>query len=93
MYVRAASGPSGDAFGTGDDEEPEGQEAAAGRPGRPGLAMAGLGERLRGARALLDRPLTSYYLIVGITTLLLCLGLVMVLSTASVTDLTYGLSP
>ena len=96
MYVRAASGPSGDAFGTGNDEDPEGQEAADGRPGhpgRPGLAMAGLGERLRGARALLDRPLTSYYLIVGITTLLLCLGLVMVLSTASVTDLTYGLSP
>ena len=55
--------------------------------------MAGLGERVRAARVLLDRPLTSYYLIVGITTLLLWLGLVMVLSTASVTDLTYGESP
>ena len=42
---------------------------------------------------LLDRPLTSYYLIVGITMLLLGLGLVMVLSTASVTDLAYGESP
>ena len=42
------------------------------------------------ARALLDRPLTPYYLIVGITTLLLCLGLVMVLSTASVVDLSQG---
>src|SRR5215472_15456910 len=93
MYVRAVSGPGGDAFGTGDDEEPEGQEAVGGRLGRPGLAVAGLGERLRGARALLDRPLTSYYLLVGITTLLLGLGLVMVLSTASVTDLTNGLSP
>ncbi len=44
-------------------------------------------------RALLDRPLTSYYLVLGITTLLLGLGLVMVQSTASVLDLTAGLSP
>jgi cell division protein FtsW len=44
-------------------------------------------------RALLDRPLTSYYLVLGITTLLLGLGLVMVESTASVTDLIEGLSP
>jgi len=44
-------------------------------------------------RALLDRPLTSYYLVLGITTLLLGLGLVMVQSTASVADLAAGLSP
>ena len=44
-------------------------------------------------RALLDRPLTSYYLVLGITILLLGLGLVMVESTASVTDLIAGLSP
>jgi cell division protein FtsW len=44
-------------------------------------------------RGLLDRPLTSYYLVLGITTLLLGLGLVMVQSTASVVDLTAGLSP
>jgi len=54
---------------------------------------AGPGERLASWFALLDRPLTSYYLIVGISTLLLGLGLVMVLSTASVTDLMYGQSP
>ncbi len=48
---------------------------------------------MRAARALLDRPLTSYYLIAGITTLLLGLGLVMVLSTASVADLSAGESP
>jgi len=48
---------------------------------------------VRAARSLLDRPLTSYYLIAGITTLLLCLGLVMVLSTASVADLSQGESP
>ena len=44
-------------------------------------------------RALLDRPLTSYYLVLGITILLLGLGLVMVESTASVADLSEGLSP
>jgi cell division protein FtsW len=43
--------------------------------------------------ALLDRPLTSYYLILGITTLLLALGLVMVLSTSSVQNLGQGASP
>ena len=48
---------------------------------------------MRAARALLDRPLTSYYLIAGITTLLLCLGLVMVLSTGSVANLSQGQSP
>ncbi len=56
-------------------------------------ASPGAGEQVRAARALLDRPLTSYYLIAGITTLLLCLGLVMVLSTASVVDLSHGESP
>jgi cell division protein FtsW len=44
-------------------------------------------------RGLLDRPLTSYYLVLGITVLLLGLGLVMVQSTASVVDLSAGLSP
>src|SRR3984957_13114059 len=44
-------------------------------------------------RALLDRPLTSYYLVLGITILLLGLGLVMVQSTGSVADLAAGLSP
>jgi cell division protein FtsW len=43
--------------------------------------------------AMLDRPLTSYYLILGITTLLLALGLVMVLSTSSVLQLDQGGSP
>ncbi len=95
MYVRAVSGPSGDTFGTGEDEEPELLEPGyRGTPGDRALsAVAGFGERVRTARALLDRPLTSYYLIVGITILLLGLGLVMVLSTASVTDLAYGESP
>jgi cell division protein FtsW len=49
--------------------------------------------RIGAWRALLDRPLTSYYLVLGVTMLLLGLGLVMVESTASVTDLIAGLSP
>jgi cell division protein FtsW len=52
--------------------------------------FGGARERVRAARALLDGPLTSYYLIIGITTLLLCLGLMMVLSTGSVIDLSQG---
>jgi cell division protein FtsW len=58
-----------------------------------GSGLTEVGERVRAARALFDRPLTSYYLIAGITALLLCLGLVMVLSTASVADLTQSESP
>ncbi|HEY6279775.1 MAG TPA: putative peptidoglycan glycosyltransferase FtsW [Streptosporangiaceae bacterium] len=46
-----------------------------------------------GLLAALNRPLTSYYLILGITTLLLGLGLVMVLSTSSVAQLAQGASP
>ena len=36
--------------------------------------------------ALLDRPLASYYLVIGTTGLLLALGLVMVLSASSITS-------
>ena len=49
--------------------------------------------RIGAWRALLDRPLTSYYLVLGATMLLLGLGLVMVQSAASVADLSAGLSP
>jgi cell division protein FtsW len=90
MYVRTVGGPEGDALGTDEDEEPE--LAAAGTSAEVSPVSA-LGERVRAWRALLDRPLTSYYLLVGITTLLLSLGIVMVLSTGSVSDLTQGLSP
>jgi cell division protein FtsW len=65
-------------------------------PGRNRLGLPGLGtvrDRIGSWRALLDRPLTSYYLVLGITVLLLGLGLVMVQSTASVADLSAGLSP
>jgi cell division protein FtsW len=42
---------------------------------------------------MLDRPLTSYHLIIGTTGLLLALGLVMVLSTSSASQLSNGGSP
>jgi cell division protein FtsW len=64
------------------------------RLGLRGLGgLGGVRDRIGAWRALLDRPLTSYYLVLGITMLLLGLGLVMVQSTASVADLIAGLSP
>jgi len=49
--------------------------------------------RLLPKLAVLDRPLTSYHLIIGTTGLLLAIGLVMVLSTSSATQLSHGGSP
>jgi cell division protein FtsW len=92
MYVRTASSTAGGAHApeeTRDLAGPRGRETGE----EPEDALTGVRERVRAFRALLDRPLTPYYLIVGITTLLLCLGLVMVLSTGSVVDLSNGKSP
>jgi cell division protein FtsW len=87
---RSSAGPAG--FGVSADDN--------GLPGRhspdldsEALVLGGVRDRIGIWRALLDRPLTSYYLVLGLTTLLLGLGLVMVQSTASVADLTAGLSP
>jgi cell division protein FtsW len=93
MYVRVGSRPVQDAPEAEDDDTAGGHAAGPAAAGAVLGGLAGVGERVRAARALLDRPLTSYYLIAGITTLLLCLGLVMVLSTASWVDLTQGESP
>jgi cell division protein FtsW len=79
---RAATGPG---TAPGDDLDDRGASQVPAAAGLPGRASA--------LRELLARPLTPYYLIVGITTLLLALGLVMVLSTGSIQDLTHGLSP
>jgi cell division protein FtsW len=49
--------------------------------------------RVAAALASLDRPLTSYYLILGTSGLLLAVGLVMVLSTSSASQLDSGGSP
>ncbi|WP_234411182.1 putative lipid II flippase FtsW [Nocardioides terrigena] len=53
-------------------------------PGRPGLSgLPGL-RGLHALREALDRPLSSYYLLLGASTLLLTIGLMMVLSSSSV---------
>jgi cell division protein FtsW len=91
MYVRAVSRTVGGAHGpeeTRDPADPRGHEAAE----EPADALAGIRERVRAFRALVARPLTPYYMVAGITTLLLCLGLMMVLSTGSVADLSSGRS-
>jgi cell division protein FtsW len=49
--------------------------------------------RVTSGLRLLDRPLTSYYLVLGITVLLIALGLVMVLSTSSAQAIAQGGSP
>lgn len=59
---------------------------------RPSVEAAAAGWRASIKRAL-DKPLTSYHLVLGVTGLLLSLGLLMVLSASSVTSLNeYGSS-
>ena len=53
----------------------------------------GFREHLNAFRELLDRPLTSYYLILGCSALLLALGLMMVLSASSIEALQETGSP
>jgi cell division protein FtsW len=50
---------------------------------------SGLRGRASGAAGLLDRPLTSYYLVLGCSMLLLALGMVMVLSASSIRQYQY----
>ena len=69
---------------------------AAERTAADAPADSGHGSRwdpLTGALSLLDRPLTSYYLVLGCSLLLLALGLVMVLSTSSAVALGSGAPP
>lgn len=70
----------------GDAHDPE----SAGRPARSAADAREWTQRLR---ALLDRPLASYYLILGCALLLLGVGLMMVLSTSTAYDLDQGLPP
>jgi cell division protein FtsW len=70
------------------------------RSDRPGTVVAEARERaarLRdaalGVKALFDRPLASYYLVLGCTLLLLAVGLMMVLSTSTAYDLLNGAPP
>jgi cell division protein FtsW len=54
---------------------------------------AGLRDGALALKALLDRPLASYYLVLGCTMLLLAVGLMMVLSTSTAYDLDIGAPP
>ena len=77
MSAETAHRESAAAVGT-ERGEPEILQDPALRGG-----LGGLRDRAAAALGLLDRPLTSYYLVLGITLLLLPLGLVMVLSTST----------
>ena len=74
---RPAALPGGDVSAT--TEEP--RRAARARPTRRRAGPASGSPR---CKELLDRPLTSYYLILGCSALLLALGLMMVLSASSI---------
>jgi cell division protein FtsW len=94
MHARALTDPDAAAPGRGDDLDDDGHSDGTDGPQDVGLeVLGGVRGRVRALRELLDRPLTPYYLIVGVTALLLMLGLVMVLSTGSYLDLTNGQSP
>jgi cell division protein FtsW len=84
-----------------ESAEADGAELAGG-VGLPDryATLAGAADRARRARdgalrlkALLDRPLASYYLVLGSSLLLLGVGLMMVLSTSTAYDLDQGLPP
>jgi cell division protein FtsW len=80
-----------DGAGAGTAVAPAADPGSAASPGASSATSPM--ELLAGVRGLLDRPLASYYLVVGIAALLLALGLVMVLSASSVQMLSQGDSP
>jgi cell division protein FtsW len=73
------------AAGVGQPREATGARVAAG--------MDGLRGGMLRVKALLDRPLASYYLVLGCALLLLGVGLMMVFSTSTAYDLDLGLPP
>jgi cell division protein FtsW len=62
-------------------------------PGDARQRAASLRDSAFRLKALLDRPLASYYLVLGSTLLLLAVGLMMVLSTSTAFDLDTGAPP
>lgn len=59
------------------------------RPDVSSLELA----RWRGLRRLLDKPLTSYYIILGVTTLLAAIGLLLAISIYSIQHLDHNVAP
>jgi cell division protein FtsW len=70
-----------DTLRPGTERRTTGQDA--GRPA-PARRTGGFREHGTALMELLDRPLTSYYLVIGCSALLLALGLMMVLSASSI---------
>ena len=78
--------PGGVGLDVGPEPEPGTQadlRDGAARAGRPPLG-SGLAAGWRSVREALDKPLASYYLLLGSSALLLTIGLIMVLSASSV---------
>jgi cell division protein FtsW len=71
----------------------EAQQPAAAGPGLTAADGPSALDRLEHWKELLDRPLTSYYVILGCTLLLLALGLVIVLSASTAAQIVQGLPP
>ncbi len=86
---RQAAGGAGPAAARGSGTRTRG--TAAGRT--PRYPVTGARRLATGLRSALARPLASYYLLIGTTSLLVALGLLMVLSTSSVEQLSQGGSP
>jgi len=98
MHARSLTDPDVAVAAPQTDAEAPGADGLPGAPAASdalatGSAISGVGRQVRAVRELFGRPLTPYYLLVGIMSLLLLLGLVMVLSTGSIRNLTLGQSP
>jgi cell division protein FtsW len=91
--VSVALGRPGQAGPSDDAQQRAAGVGVAGMGLGPVDAAAALRDRLARWKLLLDRPLTSYYFILGCTLLLLALGLVMVLSASTAYQLERGLPP
>jgi cell division protein FtsW len=84
----------------GEAADPARLRLAGGGAARSGLTLDDARQRAASLRdgvfrlkALLDRPLASYYLVLGCTLLLLAVGLMIVLSTSTAYDLLKGAPP
>jgi cell division protein FtsW len=99
--VSPGSTASTDRGRTGEEAaDPARLRLAGGGAARSGLTLDDARQRAASLRdgafrikALLDRPLASYYLVLGCTLLLLAVGLMMVLSTSTAYDLDVGAPP
>jgi cell division protein FtsW len=90
--AEGGTGAAGTAIRSCDDPDrrPLSQLRGGGGPGGAAARGPVLRDWVLGVRALLSRPLASHYLLAGISTLLIGLGLIMVLSASSVQSLANG---